>query len=160
VPVRDVVGHLAQAVHVVRERDKPRLDLVIGEDEKSMTNHRGARDLAECPDMRQAGRTIAGLEDHLVLGPLFQARDDLARLLERPGVRIFRHLAQGWNWVCNHRHRSLRPRTLKSTPPAVNRNAVQTATRSKIAPGCSRFGRYQAARRVRSLEADRYRREG
>src|SRR3954464_10476818 len=32
-------------------------------------------------------------------------------------------LAQGWNWGCNHRHRYLRPRTLKTTPPAVNQNA-------------------------------------
>ena len=71
VPVRNVVGHLAQAVHIVGERDQPRLDLVVGEHAKGMAHHRGARDLTECPDMRQAGRAIAGLEDHLVLGTLF-----------------------------------------------------------------------------------------
>src|SRR5215208_4705854 len=44
--------------------------------------------------MRQAGRAIAGLEDHLVLEPRFETRDDLPRLLERPRVRLFGKLTQ------------------------------------------------------------------
>ena len=71
--VGDVVGDLAQPVHVVGERDQPRLDLVIGENAKGVAHHRGARHFAERPDVRQAGRTIAGLEDHLVLRPLARA---------------------------------------------------------------------------------------
>jgi hypothetical protein len=54
-----------------------------------VTHHRGAGDLAERADMRQARGAIAGFEDHLVLGLFLQARDDLLRLLERPGVRVF-----------------------------------------------------------------------
>ena len=86
--VGDVVGHLAQAVHVVGKRDQPGLDRVVGEHAKRVAHHGGARDLAERADMRQAGRPVAGLEDHLVLRLSFQPRHDLARLLERPGVRL------------------------------------------------------------------------
>ena len=53
--VRHVVRHLAQAVHVVGERDQPGLDLVVGENAEGVTHHGGARDLAEGADMRQAG---------------------------------------------------------------------------------------------------------
>ena len=66
--VRHVVRHLAQAIHVVRERDQPGLDLVVGQHAEGVAHHGGARDLAEGADMRQAGGAVAGLEDHLVLG--------------------------------------------------------------------------------------------
>ena len=87
--VRHIVRHLAQAVHVVGERQQPRLDLVAGQDAKSVTDHGGAGDLAEGADMRQAGRAVAGLEQHLVLWRFLQPRDNLLRLLERPGVGLF-----------------------------------------------------------------------
>ena len=92
--VRHVVGHLAQPVHVVGERDQPRLHLVVGEHAEGVAHHGGARDLAEGADMRQAGGAVAGLEDHLVLRLRLQPRDDLARLLERPGVRLLGEFAQ------------------------------------------------------------------
>ena len=51
-----------------------------------MAHHGGAGDLAEGADMREAGRAVAGLEDHLVLGMALEPRDDLARFLERPRI--------------------------------------------------------------------------
>ena len=47
--VRHVVGHLAQPIHVVGERDQPRLDLVVGQHAKGMAHHGGARHLANVP---------------------------------------------------------------------------------------------------------------
>jgi hypothetical protein len=54
-----------------------------------MPHHRRARDLAERPDMRQPGRAIAGLEQHIALlrRRALGARHQLARLLERPCLR-------------------------------------------------------------------------
>ena len=52
--VRHVVGHLAEPIHVVGERDQPRLDLVVGEHAEGVAHHGGARHLAEGADMRQA----------------------------------------------------------------------------------------------------------
>ena len=97
--VRDVVGHLAQRVHVVGERDQAGLDLVVGEHAEGVAHHRGARHLAEGADMRQAGRAVAGLENHFVLRPALEPRDDLARLLERPGVRVLGEFAQRRGWA-------------------------------------------------------------
>src|SRR6185437_15889757 len=93
-PVGDVVGHLAQRVHVVGEGDQPGLDLIAGEHAEGVTHHRCARDLAKSTDMRQAGRAVAGLEDHLILGPALEPRDDLARLLERPSMRLLGEFAR------------------------------------------------------------------
>jgi hypothetical protein len=44
--------------------------------------------------MRQAGRPVAGLEDHLVFRLPLQPRHDLARFLERPGIGGFGQFAQ------------------------------------------------------------------
>jgi hypothetical protein len=52
--VRHVVRYLAQAVHVVGERQQPGLDLVLSQYAERVTHHRGARDLTEGTDMRQA----------------------------------------------------------------------------------------------------------
>ena len=92
--VGDVVGHFAQPVHVVREADQPRRDLVLGEHAEGVAHHGGAGDLAEGTDMRQAGRAIASFEDDGAGGlwnPL-QAAQDLARLLEGPGLA---HMGMG-----------------------------------------------------------------
>ena len=103
----DVVGHLAQRIHVVGEGDQPGLDLVAGEHAEGVAHHRGARYLAEGADMRQARRAVAGLEDHLILGRALEPRDDLARLLERPGVRLpgefaqARHVVHGCGGHCH-----------------------------------------------------------
>ena len=92
--VRHVVRHLAQPVHVVGERDQPGLDLVVGEHAEGVAHHAGARDLAEGADMRQPRGAVAGLEDDLVLRLALEPRDDLPRLLERPGVRLLGELAR------------------------------------------------------------------
>ena len=87
--VRHVVRDLAHAVHVVGEAEQPRLDLVAGQHAEGVAHHRGARDLAERADMRQAGRAVAGLEqDRLGKALPFVALDDLPRLLERPGFAV------------------------------------------------------------------------
>jgi hypothetical protein len=92
--VGHVVRHLAQAVHVVGKCDQASPDPVLGQHPKGMTHHGRARDLAEGADMRQARRAIAGLEQHFVLRPLFQARDNRPRLFERPGAGLFGKRAQ------------------------------------------------------------------
>ena len=92
--VGHVVRHLAQAVHVVGEGEQPGLDPVLGQHAKRMAHHGGARDLAESADMRQPRRSVAGLEQHLVLRFLLQPRDNRLRLLERPGVGLFGERAQ------------------------------------------------------------------
>ncbi|MEY9573216.1 hypothetical protein ABIE88_000792 [Bradyrhizobium diazoefficiens] len=87
--VGDVVRHFPKPVHVVGEGEQARLDLVLGQHAKGMAHHRGARDLAERADMRQARGAVAGLEQHLVLRAFLQPRDNGLRLLERPGVGLF-----------------------------------------------------------------------
>ena len=84
--VRDVVRHLAQAVHVVREGDEAGRDGVAGQHPEGMAHHAGARHLAEGADMRQARGAVAGLEQSLLLARPFEPLDELARLLERPGI--------------------------------------------------------------------------
>ena len=86
--VRHIVRHLAQAVHVVGERQQFRFDLVFGEHAKCVAHHGGARHFAKRADMRQARRTVAGLEQHFILRLFLQPRDNLLRLLERPGVGL------------------------------------------------------------------------
>ena len=84
--VRDIVRHLAQAVHVVREGDQARRDGVAGQHPEGVAHHAGARHLAEGADMRQARGAVAGLEQGLLLAGLFEPLDELARLLEGPGI--------------------------------------------------------------------------
>ena len=105
--VGHVVRYLAQAVHVVGKSNQPRFDLVVGEHAEGVAHHGGARHFAEGADMRQAGGAVAGLEDHLVLRLALEPRDDLARLLERPGVRLLGNLAQAFGGV-GHGHCDLR----------------------------------------------------
>ena len=87
VPVRHVVRHLAQAVHVVGEGEQPRRH--VGEAREGLTHHGRAHDLAEGADMRQARRPVAGLEQHMALvrRRAADAREQPARLVERPGAR-------------------------------------------------------------------------
>ena len=83
--VRDVVWHLAQPVHIVREGDETRRDPVAGQHAKGVAHHRRARDLAERADMRQAGGAVACLEEDVRLARPSDPRADLARFDERPG---------------------------------------------------------------------------
>src|SRR5438128_506483 len=125
VPVWDIVRHLTQAIHVVGKGNQTSLDVVIGEHAKGVSHHGGARDLAEGADVRQARGAVAGLEHHLVLWALFQPRDDLARFLERPGIRAFGNLAQrrdlerGHQWLSGrgHYHSPQRPSKHAFHPP-------------------------------------------
>jgi hypothetical protein len=93
--IRHVVRDLAHAVHVVGKAQQLGGDLVLGQHAKRRAHHGRARHLAEGTDMRQAGRAVAGLEQHdigeLVL---FVTLDDLARFLERPGFRFRGGLTQ------------------------------------------------------------------
>ena len=87
--VRHVVGHLAQPVHVVGEAEQPRRH--VGQPLERLAHHGRAHDLAEGADMRQAGRAVAGLEQHIALGRRFaaDAGDQLAGFFERPRARGF-----------------------------------------------------------------------
>ena len=69
---------------------------VAGQDAEGMAHHAGARDLAERADMRQARGAVAGLEQRLLLAGPFQPFDELARLLERPGIGRLSGIDKGW----------------------------------------------------------------
>ena len=118
--VRHVVGHLAQAVHVVGEGDEPRLHLVVGQHAEGVPHHGGARDLAERADVRQAGRAVAGLEHHLVLRCVFEPRDD------RSPARTARHWivrqasADRSGWRQGREWTSVSPRPRKLALPRQN----------------------------------------
>ena len=122
--VRHVVGHLAQAVHVVGKGDQPGLDLVVGQHAEGMTHHGGARHFAESADMRQAGRAVTGLEDHFVLRPLLQPGDDLARLLERPGAGLLGEFAQRCGGFSNGHH-DLRAAHIRKAPHRVKSSGLR-----------------------------------
>src|SRR5207302_7905437 len=85
-----------------RERDEAGLDPVLGEHAKSVPHHGGARNLPERADMGKPRRPVAGLENHFILGPRLEPRENLARLLERPGVRLLRELAQFRSSIFDH----------------------------------------------------------
>src|ERR1700730_11985531 len=93
--VRNIVRHLAKAVHVVRKRDEAGFDPILGQDPERMPHHARAGDLAKGSDMRQARRSIAGLEHHLGLAGRLDARQDLARLLEWPGIGLAERAGAG-----------------------------------------------------------------
>ena len=101
IAVRNVVGNLAQAVHVVGKGDQPRLDAAFRENLKGVPHHACARDFAKRADMRQTRGAIAGLEDHLFASGAFEARDQLSRFFERPRLRRFGGLTQGVRRHCS-----------------------------------------------------------
>ena len=85
--VRNAVWHLAQPVHVVGKGDQARLHAGHQRFEGA-ADHGGAYHFAKGADVRQARRTITGLEDHRVAGrdAVRIARQHLAGFLERPGL--------------------------------------------------------------------------
>src|SRR5262249_8051086 len=88
-------------------------------------DHGGARHLGEGADVRQAGRAIAGLEQHMALGrrrsPI--ALDQTPRLLERPGGARFGQRAK------LRRHRSKLGVALHRVNPSASvRNLEDTMT--------------------------------
>ncbi len=85
--VGDIVGNLAQAVHIVGKRQKLGLDRAARERFESVADHGGARHLAERADMRQAGRPVAGFEQDLFLPGFLDALGQLFCFFERPGRR-------------------------------------------------------------------------
>src|SRR5690606_5986643 len=60
-----------------------------------VTNPTRARDLAEGADMRQAGGTVAGLEQDIAFSGrrFLETGQQLARLLERPRPRLHRQIS-------------------------------------------------------------------
>ena len=87
-PVRDVVGHLAQRVHVVGEGHEARRD--VAHRREGVAHHGRARDLGEGADVGQARGTVAGLEERIPLRRR-RAADALQQgrgLLERPGLGV------------------------------------------------------------------------
>ena len=87
-PVRDVLRHLAQAIHVVRIGKEARRD--IRQQRESMAHHAGPGDFTEGSDMGQARWSVSGFEQHVALfrGPAAQLPDELACFLERPGLAV------------------------------------------------------------------------
>ena len=77
--VRHVAGHFAQPVHVVGKSDQARRRVSTERLERA-ADHGRAHHLAECPDMRQAGRAVAGLE---------QGRSPFSGSLPFSRLRIF-----------------------------------------------------------------------
>ncbi len=103
--VGHVVGHLAQAVHIIGKADKARLALSLGQDFEGVADHRCARDLAKGADVRQSRWPITRLEDDRLLLPArhpFEALDEAARFLERPCLGVGEKV--GWNGFMGARH--------------------------------------------------------
>ena len=75
-----------------RKRREAGLDPILRQDAKGVAHHGRARDLAEGADMRQPGRTVAGLENDFGLRPERDSLDEPARFLEWPGVGVVRAL--------------------------------------------------------------------
>ncbi len=98
--IGQIVRDLAQAIHVVGDRDQARLE--IAHRVEGMPHPGRARHFAECADMGQARRAIAGLEHDLVHrltggAALFDPADELARFLERPDPRGHTQIGPKWD---------------------------------------------------------------
>ncbi len=137
--VGDVVGHLAESVHVVGETDQAGRHGVLGENPERGPDHGGAGDLAEGADMGEPGRTVAGLEDDpAVRRTPLDAGDDLAGLLERPGVRPARRVVQCRRDVDRRRievSHSRSPATKRADPKAKSAPIEWSLRRSLPIPG-------------------------
>ena len=90
-----IVGNLAEAIHIVAERDQPRRR-AAGQRLIGAADHRRTQHFVEGADMRQSRGAIARLEQHRLAAGLAAriAFDDLARFLERPCLGRLRGLAQ------------------------------------------------------------------
>ncbi len=157
VAVGNVVGHLAQPVHVVGKREQPRLH--IRQKTERVAHHRGAHHLAERADMRQAGRAVAGLEQHIAFFGRFPADpgENFTSLFKGPGAALaggqngrrvwnlstWRGKLGGGGLYVNHRAPS--PGSLRS-PPSPARGEGSTAHIFPLSP-CGR-GRGPRAKRV------------
>ncbi len=87
--IGDALGHLAQAVHIVGEADQPRRPDAAGHGLEGLAHHGRARDLAEGADVRQARRTVAGLEDHRPVQPLMRLQRLIRLAFLDQGQRLF-----------------------------------------------------------------------
>ena len=138
VPVGHVVRHLPQAVHIVGEAHEAGLALALGQHLEGVAHHGGARHLAEGADVRQAGGSVARLEDQRLVGAaleLFQPLDEAARLLERPGARLLcGGDERGVERLCHGRGPYCRGRAA-STPAAHGR--VSAASIALVSSGDS-----------------------
>ena len=84
VAVGDVVGHLAQPIHIVGEHQQPGFNRVVGEHLESVADHAGPRHFPESADMRQTRGAIAGLENHFGPRMLLESLQKLPRFFKRP----------------------------------------------------------------------------
>ena len=85
--IRDIVRHLAKPVHIVRETDKPCCR--AGHHLEGMPHHAGPHNLAKGAYMRQTGRAVACLEQHLaIMVHAVEPFDQIARLGKGPGFRV------------------------------------------------------------------------
>ena len=90
--VGHVVGHLAQPVHIVGERDQPRLTVFGPRPDQRFegaAHQRGAQNFLERADMRQPAGAVTGFEQDrraVGLGAVGIAFEQALRLLERPGL--------------------------------------------------------------------------
>ncbi len=93
--VRDVLGHLAHPVQIVRETEQPRRN--VRDHLKGAADHRRARHLAKGADMGQPRGAIAGLEQDIALfRVLFLiAFQHAAGLFKGPGLGFHRGVTQG-----------------------------------------------------------------
>ena len=82
--VGNIVGNLAQPVHIVRKSEQARSDAPLRQNLERVAHHAGAGHLAEGADMGQARGAIARFEEHFLLARLFDAGDEFARLFKGP----------------------------------------------------------------------------
>jgi hypothetical protein len=86
--IRDIVRHLAQAVHVVGKAEQPGRE--VRKPAEGLAHHGGAHHLAEGADVGQARGAVAGLEQDVALfrRRAGEAVHQLARLDEGPGAGL------------------------------------------------------------------------
>ena len=80
-----IVGHLAQAVHIVAERHQAG-GRAAGERFVGLPDPGGALHFLKGADMRQAGGAVTGLEQHAAGLAIGVSLEELLRLLEYPGL--------------------------------------------------------------------------
>ena len=117
--VRQILRNLAHAVHVVGETQEPGRH--VAQQLKRPPDHVGARHLAKGADMRQARWPITGLEQHMRLAGARDARHQLSRLLEWPGLGCLGGVAESLVGGHGSGHPDeLRAASLRSHPSEVN----------------------------------------
>ena len=113
--VGNIVGNFPQAVHIVRKRQESGLDGVARQHAEGVANHGRAGDLAERADVRKPRGSVTRFEENLGLPGLFDAGDQFARFLERPGLG---KLGRGAQRFIGHRCSSMEMAGWRISPEA------------------------------------------